>query len=204
MRATIRQNSLANLHADVDAAMAQVDIDDSGTYLCVNVVTQPGEPTERSERTMPGHEVRATLRIQLQLMMHEIEQVAPLVIEARWTRQSKRNDYRTRSCTYTRIPAPSLDVPSAPESIPAPTSEPIPAHVTQRADEIELVAEAGDPEDALDLSRQLVRAGHAKLAIDVRRAVTGGALDRDALRALAAKTARQLREDYEEAHLLAA
>ncbi|MEV6738670.1 hypothetical protein AB0N14_17745 [Streptomyces sp. NPDC051104] len=52
-------------------------------------------------------------------------------------------------------------------------------------EDITLVAEAGDADDALDLSRQLIRAGNTKRAIDVRRAVTKGVLDRDVLRRLA-------------------
>lgn len=54
---------------------------------------------------------------------------------------------------------------------------------------IALVAEAGDAEDALDLSRQLIRKGNTKRAIDVRRTVTRGVLDRDALRKLAVTVA---------------
>lgn len=53
-------------------------------------------------------------------------------------------------------------------------------------EDITLVTEAGDTEDALDLSRELVRAGHVKHAIDVRRSVTKGVLDRDFLLNLAA------------------
>ncbi|WP_086780175.1 hypothetical protein [Streptomyces griseus] len=52
-------------------------------------------------------------------------------------------------------------------------------------EEITLIAEAGDTSDALDLSRQLIRAGSTKRAIDVRRTVVKGEIDRDALRALA-------------------
>ncbi|MFJ5037974.1 hypothetical protein [Streptomyces parvulus] len=57
-------------------------------------------------------------------------------------------------------------------------------------DEITLIAEAGDASDALDLSRQLIRSGNTKRAIDVRRAVAKGVLDRDALRQLAVTIAR--------------
>ncbi|MFF0395170.1 hypothetical protein ACFYSJ_05190 [Streptomyces sp. NPDC005248] len=56
-------------------------------------------------------------------------------------------------------------------------------------EDIKLVAEAGDTEDALDLSRQLIRKGNTKRAIDVRRTVVRGVLDRDALRKLAVTVA---------------
>lgn len=56
-------------------------------------------------------------------------------------------------------------------------------------EDINLVAEAGDTEDALDLSRQLIRKGNTKRAIDVRRTVVRGVLDRDALRTLAVTVA---------------
>ncbi|MFF1834198.1 MULTISPECIES: hypothetical protein [unclassified Streptomyces] len=56
-------------------------------------------------------------------------------------------------------------------------------------EDITLVAEAGDAEDALDLSRQLIRKGNTKRAIDVRRTVVRGVLDRAALRKLAVTVA---------------
>ncbi|MGW4731806.1 hypothetical protein ACWEQC_22030 [Streptomyces shenzhenensis] len=52
-------------------------------------------------------------------------------------------------------------------------------------EEIELIAEIGEAEDALGLSRRLVGQGDTAWVIDVRRAVTHGVLDRDALRAVA-------------------
>ncbi|WNI20381.1 hypothetical protein [Actinacidiphila sp. ITFR-21] len=58
-------------------------------------------------------------------------------------------------------------------------------------EEITLVAEAGDAEDALDLSRQLIRQGDVKRGIDVRRSVSKGALDRDFLRRLAVTVAEE-------------
>ncbi|MEW2568360.1 hypothetical protein [Streptomyces sp. NPDC047070] len=57
-------------------------------------------------------------------------------------------------------------------------------------EEVTLIAEAGDAEDALDLSRQLIRTGNTKRAIDVRRAVAKGVLDRDVLRKLAVTIAQ--------------
>lgn len=58
-------------------------------------------------------------------------------------------------------------------------------NVKDITEEIELIAEIGDGEDALDLSRRLVRQGDTARAVDVRRAVVNGALNRDALRAVA-------------------
>ncbi|MEV5677023.1 hypothetical protein [Streptomyces sp. NPDC052179] len=203
MRASIRQNTLPNLHDDVEAAMALVDIDDSGTYRRVLVTSYPDRPSSRVEEVMPGREVRLTLRVELLTCMHEVKQSTPTAIEARWSRQSKRNDYRTRTSTYTRIPSASLNCAVAP---PAPPSalldEDIPAHVTATADYIELVAEAGDAEDALDLSRQLIHEGRTKVAIDVRRTVTRSTLDRNTLRKIALAAAAQARREYREARLL--
>lgn len=48
-------------------------------------------------------------------------------------------------------------------------------------EEIELIAGAGDAEDALDLMRRLVRGGQTEWAIAIRRTVTRGELDREAL-----------------------
>lgn len=58
-------------------------------------------------------------------------------------------------------------------------------NATQLIEEITLVAEAGDASDALDLVRQLTRAGHTEYAIEARRAVNSGQLDRNALLTLA-------------------
>ncbi|WP_439082104.1 hypothetical protein [Streptomyces sp. WL006] len=205
MRATIRQTSLNTLHDDVDAAMALVDIDGSGTYRREFVVMRPGLPPTRTEETIPGHEVRAGLRAELLTAMHEVEQTTPGVIEARWSRSSKRNGYRTHTCTYTRIPAPSLDRPASPTPPPSILfDEEIPAHVTETADYVDLVAEGGGAGDALDLSRQLIRAGDVKTAIDVRRTVAGGTLDRAALRKVARTVAADARRKYQEARRLLA
>lgn len=57
--------------------------------------------------------------------------------------------------------------------------------VASITEEIELIAEVGEVEDALDLSRRLIRQGDTAWAIDVRRAVTRDVLDRNALRAVA-------------------
>lgn len=62
-------------------------------------------------------------------------------------------------------------------------------NATELIEEIELIIEAGDTEDALDLSRRLIRKDHVKRAIDVRRTVSNGALDRDGLRKLAIQIA---------------
>ncbi|WP_406178042.1 hypothetical protein [Streptomyces canus] len=63
-------------------------------------------------------------------------------------------------------------------------------NVKNLTEEIELIVEIGDAEDALDLARRLVRQGDSARAIDVRRTVARGILDRDALRAVAAGIAQ--------------
>ncbi|MEU7323378.1 hypothetical protein ABZ682_22925 [Streptomyces griseoviridis] len=62
---------------------------------------------------------------------------------------------------------------------------------TAICEEVELVAEAGDASDALDLVRKLIRQDSAELAIKIRRTVAGQKLDRDALRAVGADLARE-------------
>lgn len=58
-------------------------------------------------------------------------------------------------------------------------------------DEIELIAEAGDPEDALDLMRRLAREDQVQMAIAIRRTVLpGDVLDRDALRLMVQRRRR--------------
>ncbi|MFJ5532423.1 hypothetical protein [Streptomyces sp. NPDC093261] len=59
---------------------------------------------------------------------------------------------------------------------------------TPLIDQIELIAEAGDPEDLRELVRDLSRSGiqaDVQLAIDLRRAIKGDQMDRDKLRAKA-------------------
>ncbi|MFF5668834.1 hypothetical protein ACFY8S_01640 [Streptomyces hygroscopicus] len=60
-------------------------------------------------------------------------------------------------------------------------------------EEIELIIEIGEAEDALDLSRRLISQGDTAWAIDVRRAVTRGALDRTVLRAVAGRIAEAIK-----------
>ncbi|MER6979643.1 hypothetical protein [Streptomyces carpinensis] len=55
---------------------------------------------------------------------------------------------------------------------------------TAICEEIELIAEAGDAEDALDLSRRLARETDTTRAVAVRRTVSKGQVDRAALRQL--------------------
>ncbi|MFJ5037973.1 hypothetical protein [Streptomyces parvulus] len=204
MRITIRHNNIRNHNEDVETAMAAAEIDESGTYHWEMVINIPGSPTMRREEIVSGVKMRNLLRSQLHCGMHEFEQNEPGQIFTRWTRLNKRNNYRTQYSVFTRIPAPSMDVPEHTPEINLSFDEPVPAHVTEPADEIELVAEAGDASDALDLSRQLIRAGHTKWAIDVRRAVTRDQLDRNMLRKLAKTVALQLADDYREARTLAA
>ncbi|MFI1703015.1 hypothetical protein [Streptomyces griseoruber] len=60
-------------------------------------------------------------------------------------------------------------------------------------EEIEMIAEIGEAEDALDLSKRLVGDEQTAWAIDVRRAVTRGALDRNVLRAVASRIAEAMK-----------
>lgn len=57
------------------------------------------------------------------------------------------------------------------------------------AEEIDLIAEIGEAADALDLARRLAAGGRTGWAIDVRRVVKGGVLDRDRLRAVGNRVA---------------
>lgn len=60
-------------------------------------------------------------------------------------------------------------------------------------EEIELIAEIGEAEDALDLSKRLIGDEQTAWAIDVRRAVTRGVLDRNVLRAVAGRIAEAVK-----------
>ncbi|PWI05491.1 hypothetical protein DIZ27_38835 [Streptomyces sp. NWU339] len=61
------------------------------------------------------------------------------------------------------------------------------------AEEIELIIEIGKAGDALDLARRLVGERLTTWAIDVRRTVANGVLDRDALRVIGERAARAAR-----------
>ncbi|MGW3445653.1 hypothetical protein [Streptomyces sp. NPDC001076] len=56
-------------------------------------------------------------------------------------------------------------------------------------EEIELIAEIGEAGDALTLAKRLAAGEQTAWAIDVRRTVTRGELDRDALRAVGGRIA---------------
>ncbi|WP_433916977.1 hypothetical protein [Streptomyces sp. NBC_01744] len=103
MRATIRRTNLDVLHGDVDAAMPQLEIEDHAMYYQLLVIAQPGEPDSIGEDVIPGSAVRELIRTQLQVAMHEVEQTDRDEITLRWTRKSKRNNYRTQSCTYSKV-----------------------------------------------------------------------------------------------------
>ena len=103
MRATIRRSNLTALHADVDAAMPLLDIDESATYRSELTIWQPGQPTGRREETVTGAEASRTIRTMLLVAMHEVEQTAPEAVTVRWTRKCQRNNYRTQQCPYTRV-----------------------------------------------------------------------------------------------------
>ncbi|MGY3199736.1 hypothetical protein [Streptomyces sp. TE5632] len=68
--------------------------------------------------------------------------------------------------------------------------------LTTLTKEIELIAGAGDAGDALDLMRRLVRGGRTEWAVAVRRSVTRGELDSEAL----LKAGETLRQQAAERH----
>ncbi|KPI33303.1 hypothetical protein OV450_1391 [Actinobacteria bacterium OV450] len=191
MRATVRRTSLATLHADATLALSRLDIDDAATYSETLAVYEPGKPDAIRTENFTGREVRQRILIQLQVTMHEAEQNEPTAITLRWTRQSKRNDYVTKSCTYTQLTTGTGYRRSPAPEAPAPVQ--LSEETVTLIGDINLVAEAGDPEDALTLSTQLVRAGNTKHAIDVRRSVTKGVLDREYLRKLARRIEKDTR-----------
>ncbi|MFI2434670.1 hypothetical protein [Streptomyces sp. NPDC018693] len=64
-------------------------------------------------------------------------------------------------------------------------------------EEIELIAGAGDADDALDLMRRLARSGQTEWAVAVRRTVSGGKLDAEALVETGKTLHRQMIERHE-------
>lgn len=66
-------------------------------------------------------------------------------------------------------------------------------NVVRIIEEIELIAEIGEADDALDLSRRLAGQDRTAWAIGIRRAVTRGVLDRDVLRTVAGQIAEATR-----------
>ncbi|MEH0579083.1 MULTISPECIES: hypothetical protein [Streptomyces] len=104
MRADIRRTNLDALHADADAALAQLKIDESATYTWTLTIWEPGEPAVERTETVPGRELATLVRAQLLTSMHEIEQDETTgTITTRWTRQSKRNNYRTKQAVFTKL-----------------------------------------------------------------------------------------------------
>ncbi|MEV6738664.1 hypothetical protein AB0N14_17715 [Streptomyces sp. NPDC051104] len=76
----------------------------------------PGQPTVERTETVPGAAMPILLRAQLLTSMHEIEQdEATGRITTRWTRQSKRNNYRTLRADFRKLPAGATG-PAAPVS----------------------------------------------------------------------------------------
>ncbi|MER7477396.1 hypothetical protein ABTX60_07035 [Streptomyces sp. NPDC126510] len=101
MRANIRRTTLDALHADADAALAQLHIDDDATYTWTLTIREPGQPTAEHTETVPGSGMSALVRAQLLTSMHEIEQDETTgTITTRWTRESARNNYRTLQAVF--------------------------------------------------------------------------------------------------------
>ncbi|MDQ1018895.1 hypothetical protein [Streptomyces afghaniensis] len=71
--------------------------------------------------------------------------------------------------------------------------------LTTFTEEIELIAGAGDADDALALMRRLLRGGQTAMAIAVRRGVVGGQLDAEALVESGRKFCQQAIEEGEQA-----
>jgi hypothetical protein len=65
--------------------------------------------------------------------------------------------------------------------------------------EIELIAGAGDADDAMALMRRLLDSGQTKMAIAVRRGVKNGKLDAEALLASGRKTVEEGMQEDERA-----
>ncbi|CAM5479135.1 MULTISPECIES: hypothetical protein [Streptomyces] len=104
MRANIRRTTLDALHADADAALAQLQIDENATYTSTLTIWQPGQPTTERTELVPGRELAKLVRAQLLTSMHEIEQDGTTgTITTRWTRQSKRNNYRTQQAVFAKL-----------------------------------------------------------------------------------------------------
>ncbi|MEU6932856.1 hypothetical protein AB0A05_27280 [Streptomyces sp. NPDC046374] len=96
MRATIRRTNPDAMHEDAVAAIAQLRIDPGAAYVGEMVTVEPGQPEGRIEVKETGEGLEAYLLAALQTGFHEVEQTDPEVIVLRWTRKSKRNNYRTR------------------------------------------------------------------------------------------------------------
>ncbi|WP_371098425.1 hypothetical protein [Streptomyces sanglieri] len=103
MRATIRHTIPGHTTDDVNKAMRELKIDDAGMYRELMVIKELGQPDAVRESVLPGIHVRRLIRIQLQESMNQVEQDEPTEIVLRWTRPTKRNHYRTRSCTYSQV-----------------------------------------------------------------------------------------------------
>jgi hypothetical protein len=71
--------------------------------------------------------------------------------------------------------------------------------LTTFTEEIELIAGAGDADDALDLMRRLLASRQTGLAIAVRRGVKNGKLDAEALLASGRKAVTEAMQDAEQA-----
>lgn len=103
MRANIRRTNLDALHADADAAMSQLRIDESATYTWTVTIWEPGQPTAERTETVVGRELATLVRVHLLTSMHEVEQDDTSdTITTRWTRKSKRNNYRTQQAVFAK------------------------------------------------------------------------------------------------------
>lgn len=125
MRANIRRTNPDALHADADATLAQLKIDEAATYTWTITIWEPGQPTVERAETVPGRELATLVRAQLLTSMHEIEQdETTSTITTRWTRQSKRNNYRTQQAVFAKL----TDERAAELAARAAASPRVPAH----------------------------------------------------------------------------
>ncbi|MEU0770669.1 hypothetical protein [Streptomyces albogriseolus] len=99
MLATVRRTSSDVMHADAVAAIKSLDLAPSGVWVGEMVSSEPGRPDSVSRTEEPADRLGTYLLAALQTGFHEVEQTEPGVITLRWTRKSKRNDYRTRALT---------------------------------------------------------------------------------------------------------
>ncbi|MEU1852902.1 hypothetical protein ABZ499_27460 [Streptomyces sp. NPDC019990] len=71
--------------------------------------------------------------------------------------------------------------------------------LTTLLDEIELIAGAGDADDALDLAKRLIRSNQVAWACEIRRSVSNGELDADRLIAAGENIRQKSMQDSEQA-----
>ncbi|MFI9026326.1 hypothetical protein [Streptomyces sp. NPDC053560] len=103
MRATIRLTNSDIRAEDATAAVKLLDIDETANYRMDWTFWTPGQATEHGTAYEAGDGLREITRILLMLPMHEVEQNEADTITLRWTRKTKRNNYRTHQCVISKV-----------------------------------------------------------------------------------------------------